>query len=69
MEINYSDKVIDLLEENKRYLSNKNKTISVESIALEKESIELKDSTQENINAKIKKDNCWGLELIIIQLN
>lgn len=55
MEINYSDKVIDLLEENKRYLSNKNKTISVESIALEKESIELKDSTQD-INAKIKKD-------------
>lgn len=55
MEINYSDKVIDLLEENKRYLSNKNKTIPVESIALEKESIELKDSTQD-INAKIKKD-------------
>ena len=43
MEINYSDKVIYLLEENKRYLSNKNKTIPVESIALEKESIELKD--------------------------
>lgn len=55
MEINYSNKVIDLLEENKKFLNNKNNEIAIETLSLEKENIELKNST-ENVNAKIKKD-------------
>lgn len=64
MDINYSNKVIDLLEENKRFLTNKNKTISVENKTLDKESIELKTST-EDINNKIKKDSSSKTEDII----
>ena len=64
MDINYSNKVIDLLEENKRFLANKNKAIPVENKTLNKESIELDNST-ENINAKIKKDSSSKIEDII----
>ena len=54
MNINYSDKVIDLIEENKKFISNKNKPVTIEQEPLEKQVIEVKDV--KNINAQIKKD-------------